>query len=120
MPLPGFNESTIALLLIFAFFIIATYAVIRVLLKVAVIALISMAFPVVLNYFGFYNNLNFDSILIFGILGSVFYIIYMFVKKAVDMIWAAAGLLHQEKKEKQRKQHRKPKKNSDEVEIPEQ
>ncbi len=115
----GFDETTIALLLIFAFFVITVYALIRIVFKVAVIALVSMSFPIVLNYFGLYDSPSFASMLIFGILGSALYMIYVFVKKAVDIVWAGAGLLHHEKKEKQKKQHhRKPK--SDEVEIPEQ
>src|SRR3989338_8666801 len=87
MPLLGFNETTIALLFVFAFFVIVTYSVIKLVIKVAAIAVISMAFPVALNYLGFYGDLSIDAMLVFGILGSMFYLVYFFVDKALGFVW---------------------------------
>ncbi|MBI3413619.1 MAG: hypothetical protein HY051_06120 [Candidatus Aenigmarchaeota archaeon] len=119
----GFEESTIALLLIFAFFILVVYSIIRLVLKVVFIAIISMAFPVILSYLGIYKNVNIDTMVIFGILGSLFYIIYFFVNKALGIIWGAIGMLEKKEKPAKHKKRQKPKKEQEgmeEVEIPEQ
>ncbi len=118
MPLLGFDESTIALLLVFAFFVIVTYSVIKLVVKVAAIAVISMAFPVALNYFGFYENLSIDTILVFGILGSMFYMVFFFVNRALDLVWPMAGFFTKKNGQKTKRQRRKPKKD-DEYEITE-
>ncbi len=118
MPLLGFDESTMALLLIFAFFVIVIYSVIKLVIKVAAIAVISMAFPVVLNYFGLYEKLSVDTILVFGILGSMFYLVYFFVDRAIGLVWPVAGFLTKKREQKTKKQRRKPKKD-DEYEISE-
>ena len=117
----GFDEVTIALLFTFAFFVLAAYTIIRLVTKVFLIAIISMAFPVALSYFGFYSSLSVNNILIFGILGSFLYITYFFVDRLLSIIWP----FFESKKEKTEKhnknQHRKKsRKEAEEVEIPEQ
>ena len=119
MPIFGIDEVTIALLLVFAFFILATYSILRLVMKVAMIAVISMAFPIALSYFGFYSNLSVNNILIFGILGSFLYITYFFVGKLLDLVWPVFGAFSKkEKSEKRKKQQKKHK--PEEVEIEEQ
>ena len=118
----GFDEMTIALLFVFAFFILAAYSILRLVMKVAMIAIISMAFPIALNYFGFYSALSINNILVFGILGSFLYITYFFVSKLLDMVWPLFGAFSKkEKSEKRHKKHqKKTRKEADEVELPEQ
>lgn len=118
MPLLGFNESTIALLLIFAFFVIAIYSIIKLAFKVAMIAIISMAFPVALNYFGLYEKLGVDTILVFGILGSMFYLVYFFVDMALGVVWPMTGFFTKKNEQKTKRQRKKQKKD-DEYEIQE-
>lgn len=118
----GFDEVTIGLLLIFAFFVMAAYAILRLVVKVVIIALLSMAFPVALSYLGLYSNLGINTILVFGILGPFLYITYFFVSKLLDMIWPVFGAFtKKEKTEKHgKKQQRKQKREEDEVEIEDQ
>ncbi|MBI4168199.1 MAG: hypothetical protein HY515_04540 [Candidatus Aenigmarchaeota archaeon] len=118
----GFDEMTIALLFIFAFFVLVTYSLLRLVFRVATIAIISMAFPVVLNYFGLYGNISVNNILIFGILGSFLYITYFFVDKLLGLVWPAFGAFtKKEKPEKhKKKQRKKHKPEEEEVEIPDQ
>ncbi len=116
----GFDEMTIALLFIFAFFVLVAYSLLRLVFRVATIAIISMAFPIALNYFGLYGNISVNNILIFGILGSFLYVTYFFVDKSLSLIWPALGAFtKKEKPEKHKKHRRKPKKEDDEVEISE-
>ena len=119
MPLFSFNETTLALLLIFALFIITIYSIIRITLRVALIAIISMAFPIILAYLGLYENITIDVILIFGILGAVFYIIFFATSKALDIVWPSLGFFKKGKTEKKHPK-KKHKKEEEEYEIPEQ
>lgn len=114
----GFDEVTIGLFIVFAFFIIAAYTILRLVFKVALIALISMSFPIILGYMGFYENLSINTILVFGILGPFFYITYFFVEKFLGMVWPVFGILDKkEKPYKNKKQQKKQKKEDDEIEI---
>jgi len=122
MAIFGFEETTIALLFIFAFFILAVYAIIRLVLKVVFIAFISMAFPLLLSYLGLYKDVSINTIFVFGILGSFLYITYFFVDKLLGLIWPFFTP-EKEKPEKHRTHRRKSKKEKEEqeeVEIGEQ
>lgn len=116
----GIDEVTIALLLIFAFFILAAYSILRLVMKVAMIAIISMAFPVALSYLGLYSNLSVNNILVFGILGSFLYITYFFVGKMLDLVWPLFGAFSKKEKSEKRSKKRQKKHKPDEVELPEQ
>ena len=120
MPIFGFDEVTIALLSTFAFFVLAAYTIIRLVTKVFVIAIISMAFPVALSYFGFYSSLSVNNILIFGILGSFLYITYFFVDKLLGMIWHFFESKKEKTEKHKKRNNRKHKRDEEEVEIPEQ
>ncbi|MBI4177651.1 MAG: hypothetical protein HY516_04800 [Candidatus Aenigmarchaeota archaeon] len=114
----GFEELTIVLLFVFAFFILAAYALLKLVTKIIVISILSMAFPAALGYLGLYNGLTLNNMLIFGILGSFLYITYIFVDKLLSAVWP----FFESKKEKPgkgRKQHRKKPRMDDEVEISE-
>ncbi len=114
----GFDEVTIGLFIAFAFFIVAAYAILRLVFKVALIALVSMSFPIILGYMGFYQNLGINTILVFGILGPLFYITYFFVNKILGMVWPVFGIFgKKEKTSKNKKQQKKQKKEDDEIEI---
>ena len=114
----GFDEVTVGLFIAFAFFVMAAYAILRLVFKAAFIALLSMSFPVILSYMGIYKNLGINTILVFGILGPFLFITYFFVKKMLDLIWPAFGILDKkEKPSKSKKHQKKTRKEDDEIEI---
>ncbi len=114
----GFDEVTVGLLIAFAFFVIAAYAILRLVFKVALIALLSMSFPVILSYMGFYQNSSINTILVFGILGPLLYVTYFFVNKMLGLVWPVFGILDKkEKPSKSKKHQKKQRKEDDEIEI---
>lgn len=113
----GLEETTVALLFVFAFFILAAYAMLKLVTKVVVISILSMAFPVILDYLGLYKGLTLNSMLVFGILGSFLYITYIFVNNILSIIWPLFES-KKEKPEKHKKHRKKTIEDEDEVEIP--
>ncbi|MBI1972112.1 MAG: hypothetical protein HYS53_02320 [Candidatus Aenigmarchaeota archaeon] len=124
MSIFGLDELTVALLITFAFFILAAYAILRLVVKVAVIAMLSMAFPVALAYLGLYDSLGINNILVFGIMGPFLYITYYLVNKLLGAVWPLFGIISKkekpEKSRKNKKSEKKTRKEVDEVEIAEQ
>ncbi len=110
----SFNQTTLALFVVFVAFIFIAYTLIKIIMKTVAVSFVSMMFPVVLYYFGLISNLSLNTILMFGLLGTGLYLVFYFVQKFVDVIFSAievaTGAIKRGKKKTRRRKH-------DEVEI---
>ncbi len=111
----SFNQTTLALFLVFISFVFIASTLIKIIIKTMAISFVSMMFPVIMFYFGIISNLSLNTILMFGLLGTGLYLVFYFVQKIVDGIFSAIEFAtgtvkrHGKKKSKHRRH--------DEVEI---
>ncbi len=111
----SFNQTTLALFVVFVAFIFIAYTLIKIIMKTMAVAFFSMMFPVVLFYFGLISGLSLNTILMFGLLGTGLYLVFYFVQKMVDAIFSALELATGAVK--RRKTKRTKHRRHDEVEI---
>ena len=80
------QTNTVLLLIVFFVFILLAYKVFKMLLKAAIIGVISMFFPIFTYLVGFTNSVTISQVLWFGIAGISLFFVYSVVSGGIKLI----------------------------------
>lgn len=88
------DSLTLVLFLLFALFLIVTYLILKIVARLIIVASVSIALPIVLYYIGVLQTLSLNTILIFGVVGTITYFVWLISHKIVDFFWGFGRFFH--------------------------